>query len=224
MTTAISEYLPMAVGVAISPLPIIAMIVLCVIGKGKSQGTLYLLGWFFAIIGFMVLTVLIGNGADAGTEAEPSTWSILLQFGFAFLLLWLAWDNWRKRPKEGEPIKEPGWVAGLSNSSTAGIIGLAIMMAIVNAKNLPIMASAAVMIAQKDGSWSAGLLDAALFAFIASLGLLIPWLIALIGGDKVKPMLERMQAWLYRYNNIIMTLLFGFLGINALSAALALVT
>ncbi len=224
MTSAISEYLPLAFGVTLSTMPIIAMIVLTVIGEAKTKGTLFLLGWMIAIIGFMVIVVLLGNAANSGTSSEPSVWSIILQFGFAFFLLYLAWDNWRKRPKDGDEIKAPAWIAGLSKMSNAAVFGLGMMIAVFNAKNLPILVSAAIIISQAHDSWGSGLLDAVIFTLIGTIGVALPWFISIIGGDKMKPMLERMRDWLYKYNNIIMTLLFGFLGISALSNALALVT
>ncbi|MFV0408691.1 MAG: hypothetical protein ACK5LJ_03030 [Paracoccus sp. (in: a-proteobacteria)] len=70
-----------------------------------------------------------------------------------------------------------------------------------------------------DQSWGKGLVDAAIFAAIGSLGVVLPWL---IGGEKMNPMLERMRDWLYQHNNIIMAVLFGFLGVNALGGAVAM--
>lgn len=223
MNFAISEYLPMAFGVALSPMPIIAMIILTVIGAAKSKGTAFLFGWFIAIIAFMVFVVILGDQAGAGSESDPSVWSIILQFAFAFLLLFLAWNSWKKRPKKGEEPKEPGWISKLGTMSTPAVFALGMGIAILNVKNLPIIASSAIIIAQAHSTWASGLIDAAVFALIASIGVGLPWAISLIGGEKMKPTLEAMRDWLYQYNNIIMMLLFGFLGINALSAALALV-
>ncbi len=157
-------------------------------------------------------------------EGDPSIFSILLAFGFAFFLIWLAIDNWRKRPKRVEDIKEPGWITGLSKMTNGRIFFLGAVMMILNAKNLPVMASAALSIADANDNWAGGLVDLAIFALIGSLGLMVPWLMSIFGGEKTKHRLERMQKWLYHYNNVIMAILFGFLGMTALGNALAMVS
>ena len=45
MGRAIGELLPSAVGVAISPLPIVAMVLMLVSAHGRANGPAFLLGW-----------------------------------------------------------------------------------------------------------------------------------------------------------------------------------
>ncbi|MFV0408690.1 MAG: GAP family protein [Paracoccus sp. (in: a-proteobacteria)] len=107
MSSVFAQYFPLAIGVAINPMSIIAIVILCIIGKAKAEGTVFVVGWFLSIIGFMVLTVLLGNGAASGAVKDTTILRTILQFAFIFLLLWLAWRNWISRPRKSEQITEP---------------------------------------------------------------------------------------------------------------------
>ncbi len=59
MGAAIGEMLPLAIGIAISPLPIIAVILILTTPKGRSNGLAFLGGWLLglAAVGVIVLVV-----------------------------------------------------------------------------------------------------------------------------------------------------------------------
>ena len=63
MGSAIGEILPLAVGVAISPIPIIAVVLMLSTPKGKGNGLAFLLGW---LIGLGLVGVIVLLVADPG--------------------------------------------------------------------------------------------------------------------------------------------------------------
>jgi hypothetical protein len=72
--TAIGQTLSMAVGVAISPVPIIAVILMLVTRRAGANGPAFIVGWLvgLAIVGAVVL--LLAGPADASDDGEPATW------------------------------------------------------------------------------------------------------------------------------------------------------
>jgi len=72
MGQAIGDFLPSAVGVAISPLPIIAVVLMLVTPRGRLNGPLFVVGWAIGlgIVGPIVLVVADGAGAT-GTPGRP---------------------------------------------------------------------------------------------------------------------------------------------------------
>ena len=70
MGAAIGEMLPLAIGIAISPLPIIAVILMLTTPKGRSNGLAFLGGWLLglAAVGVIVLAV---TDASRGHQANP---------------------------------------------------------------------------------------------------------------------------------------------------------
>ena len=59
MSAAIGEMLPLAIGIAISPVPIIAIILMLITPKARGNGLAFLGGWMLglAIVGTIVLVV-----------------------------------------------------------------------------------------------------------------------------------------------------------------------
>ena len=49
MGEAIGQLLPFAVGVAVSPMPIVAMVLMLITPKAKVNGSVFLLGWVLGI-------------------------------------------------------------------------------------------------------------------------------------------------------------------------------
>src|SRR4051812_29030546 len=107
--------LPAAIGVAISPLPIVAMVLFLVTPRGRVNGPAFLLGWLvgLAILGAIVLA--LSDGADASEGGGPATWVSWLKLALGLLLLLLAVKQWRGRPKVGAETEMLRWMGALDS-------------------------------------------------------------------------------------------------------------
>jgi hypothetical protein len=65
---AIGDLLPAAVGVAISPLPIAAVILMLVSARGRANGAAFLAGWVVGVAGAGTILLLLAGGAGASEE------------------------------------------------------------------------------------------------------------------------------------------------------------
>ena len=74
MADAIGQVLSLGVGVALSPVPIIAVVLMLGTPRARVNGPAFVLGWIvgLTIVGAIVLAVAGGAGADDG--GEPATW------------------------------------------------------------------------------------------------------------------------------------------------------
>ncbi|MFV0388554.1 MAG: GAP family protein [Pyrinomonadaceae bacterium] len=217
----ISDLLPSALGIVASPMPLIAMLVLCIIGVARTSGTFFLLGWFLGAFASIALAVVFNTGDSGSTQNAPSTAQIVMKFVVAFLLLYLAFNNWRTRPKPDDKISAPGWVDKLSKASVLPVFGIGMFLCVLNVKNLPLLLSAALTVSDASKSVVQGLIYDLIFSLMASFGLALPWVITIFGGKNVKKSLESTRDWLFRYNNVIMAVLFLYLGLNSLAGAIS---
>jgi hypothetical protein len=75
MGAAIGQILPLAVGVALSPVPIIAVALMLMSQRARLNGPLFVIGWLIglAVIGVVVLAVAgpDGRGIVRGQSEEP---------------------------------------------------------------------------------------------------------------------------------------------------------
>ena len=95
MGQGISEILTFAVGVAISPVPIIAVTLMLFSQRARVNGPVFLLGW---VVALAIVSGVVYALADQGDAATDSTTSVAIAwgkivFGVLFLGLLLAGVN-----------------------------------------------------------------------------------------------------------------------------------
>jgi len=95
MGAAIGQALPLAVGVALSPIPIIAVALMLMSPRARLNGPGFVLGWLagLAVIGAIVLA--IAGPANASNDGKPATWVSVLKLLLGLLLVLLAVRQWR---------------------------------------------------------------------------------------------------------------------------------
>ncbi|HKN42879.1 MAG TPA: GAP family protein, partial [Propionibacteriaceae bacterium] len=73
MGSVIGEILPLAVGIAISPIPIIAVILMLLSPRAKGTSVGFMIGWLagivVAIVVFTLLSSVIPQDSDGGSSA-----------------------------------------------------------------------------------------------------------------------------------------------------------
>ena len=92
MGEAIGQVLPMAVGVALSPIPIIAVVLMLVTPRAKVNGPMFIVGWLIglAAVGVIVLAVIGPNSTDDGGDAATGVSWLKVVLGILLLLVALA--------------------------------------------------------------------------------------------------------------------------------------
>ncbi len=220
MGQGISEILTFAVGVAISPVPIIAVILMLFSQRARVNGPVFLLGW---VLGLAVVSVVVyvishdGGVATSTTASDSVSWGkIVLGVG----LLLLARRNWRKRPGTGETPELPTWLSTVESVSPPKAFGLAGLLAAVNPKNLILTAGAAAGLAQLGLSTTDAVVAIIVFVAIGSLTILFPVLYALLGGEHAKATLDSAREWLTVHNAAVLTVLFLVFGVDMIAKGL----
>jgi hypothetical protein len=115
----ISEVLTFAVGVAISPVPIMAVILMLFSQRARVNGPLFLTGWALALAVVSGVAYFVSDAGDAATSSTASdtiSWGKIV-FGALFLLL--AARNWRSRPEPGAAPEMPRWMASIDSLAPA---------------------------------------------------------------------------------------------------------
>src|ERR1700734_2149090 len=95
MGKAIGGSLPLAVGIALSPIPIIAVVLMLTSHRAKINGPAFVAGWLLGlgIVGAIVLS--LAGPAGASKSGSPATWVswIKIVLGVLLLLLPAAGDR-----------------------------------------------------------------------------------------------------------------------------------
>jgi hypothetical protein len=209
MGDVLGQVLGNVVGVALSPVPIIALILMLFSQAAARNGLAFLVGWVTGLLVVGVLVLLLGLEAGGGSGSGAGGVMKLL-VGVAFLGLGLR--QWRHRPRAGADPELPGWMATVEDFSAVKAAGLGVVLTAANPKNLGLTLAAAATIGA--GGLSAGGEAAALVVFVllSSLTVLAPVVYYLVAGDRADRALHLLKDWLTVNNSTVMTVLFLVLG------------
>jgi tellurite resistance protein TehA-like permease len=129
MGAAIGQILGLAVGVAISPVPIIAVILMLFSKKATVNSVSFLLGWVLGLLGAGLIVLALGLTASDGGPSTTSGW-IKVALGALFLVL--AVKQWKSRPKKGEQAATPAWMSAIDDFTAVKSFGIAVLLSAVN--------------------------------------------------------------------------------------------
>jgi hypothetical protein len=214
MGQAFGDFLPLAVGVAISPIPIIAVILMLFSGRARQNSLAFLVGWILGIVAAMAILITVASTQDLATGGQPSETSSWIMLILGLLLLVAAVGQWRKRPKPGEAAAMPGWMSKIDSLKPAAALGLGILLSALNPKNLLLIAGGAVVISQADLSSADTAITVGIFTLIGACTVAIPTLAYLFMGAKVQPALDGAKVWLSVHNSAVMAVLLLVIGVT----------
>lgn len=220
MAQGISAVLVFAVGVAISPVPIIAVILMLFSQRARVNGPVFLFGWSVALAvasGVSYVLAVQGNASTSSAAAETIAWGKIV---FGVLLLLLAARNWRQRPALGVVPEPPKWMVGIDGLAPGKALGLGLLFAGVNPKNLMLALAAGTALAELGLSTSEAVWSLVVFVVIASLTIAGPVIYYLVGGETAKSRLDDLKNWLAVHNNAVMAVLFLVFGFDLVAKGL----
>jgi hypothetical protein len=217
MTEGIAEVLTFAIGVAISPVPIIAVILMLFSGRARVNGPMFLIGWAVALSAVSGTAYMAGDAVSDSSGADAVSWSKVL-FGLVFLLL--AARSWRSRPAPGVEPERPKWMAGIDAFSPGKAIALGVLLAGVNPKNLLLAAGAGAALAGLGLPTTDAVVVLIVFVAVGSLTIGGPVIYYLLGGEAARTKLDSAKDWLAVHNDAVMTVLFLVFGVNLISTGI----
>jgi threonine/homoserine/homoserine lactone efflux protein len=213
--------LPVAVAIAIFPVPIIAVVLVLGSPHGRAKGLAFVLAWLVGLGAVGALVLLFAGALDASESGEPATWVNVVLLALGVLLLVLAAKQWRGRPRMGEETQVPGWMRAIDEFTIAKAAGAGFALSGLNPKNVLLTVAAALEIAERGlraGEQAAVLVG---FVLIASVGVLTPLVLTLSLGDRSHGLLEGLRGWMARYNAVIMAVLFLLIGAKLIGDAIS---
>jgi threonine/homoserine/homoserine lactone efflux protein len=218
MGDAIGETISLAVGVAVSPVPIAAVIVMLFTPKARTNAPSFMAGWIvgLSLVGFVVL-MIPGLEVSGG---EPSTTAGVIKGILGGLLLAAGWAAWRKRPGPGEVASAPTWMDAIDGFGIGKSFGMGFILSAVNPKNLLLVVAAGVTIAAGGLSTGQEIGVLAVFVLMAASTIAVPVIGYLIVGDRADATFARAKDWLIQNNSVVMAILLLVFGVSLIGDAI----
>lgn len=220
MGDAVGQILSLAVGVAISPIPIVGVTLMLATPRARSNGPAFLAGWIVGLAVAGTVVLLVSGGADASTSG-PSGWVNVVKLLLGLGLLVLAARRWRSRPAEGAAAEMPGWMKSIDRFTPGRSAALGVALSAVNPKNLILTVGAAAAIAQTGASTGSQAVALVVFIAVATLGTGAPVAIYFAMGERSKRILQALKERMSHNNDVIMAVICLILGAKLIGDAIS---
>jgi hypothetical protein len=221
MGAAIGEMLPLAIGIAISPLPIIAIILILTTSKARTNGLAFLGGWVLGLAVVGVIVLVVADSAGAATSGDTSTIVSTLKLVLGLLLLFLAWRKFQKRPRPGEETPMPKWMRALDDFTPGRCLAMGALLSGPKPKNLILNAAAAAGIAQSGIGGFQQAVVLIVLIIVGSLGIIAPVGVYFAMGDRSAKVLGGWKTWLAANNATVMIVLFVVFGVTLIGKGIS---
>jgi threonine/homoserine/homoserine lactone efflux protein len=213
MGTVLGDILPLALGVAISPMPIIAVILMLLSARATAASLGFMLGWVAGIVVAATILTVIATTAGLSNSGNGSTAGSIIKLILGALLLLLALKQWRGRPRGDVAPEPPKWLAAIDSVTPTKATGLGFALAAINPKNLLMILGAAVAIGQANLSVGQIVAEIAIFTVIAASTVAVPLIAYHLAPVRARTILDEMKTWLVANNSTVMMTLFAVIGV-----------
>jgi hypothetical protein len=210
----IGQLLPLAVGVAISPLPIVAVILVLLSPKAKSSGLGFLAGWVLGIIAVVGVFTLVGGvipAGDAGTQ-HPLVGIVKIVIGA--LLLAVGVRIWVRRPRDRDVPATPRWMGLVATMTLPKGVVFGFVLSVFNPVNLLLSITAGIDIGSSlllpGDEWIA----IAIFTVIGAATVALPVVGYVIAGTRATPLLNTLRVWLIKHNAVLTCTMLLVIGVD----------
>jgi len=211
ITEAVANALPIAIGIALSPLAIAALMIILMTRRAKINAPAFLLGW---LLGFLVVGTLAS--LIPGVETEPGQHSTLpgcVRIALGVLLLFLALLQWLRRPLAGKEAPLPSFFGHLDDMEPSQSCLTGFLLSAAHPKNLPLIAAGVAAIGVYDLRLYAEIIAFSIFIAIASTTIILPIAAYFLAKRSAAALFKRWKNWLLRNNSIVMILLLFVFGV-----------
>jgi len=206
--------LPLAVGMLLSPLPIVAVVAILLSPRGRACAPVYTAAFTLVSVAVVGLGAAGAARASSANGADSRIVSLVLAIVLTIGFTVFAIASWAGRPSHGQPAVAPKWLAAIDGVTPLSAVGLGLVMAITNTKNIPLALKAGAVIGEAHVTPLIGVILCLAVAITGSLLLIVPALVELTGSARVHRGLQALKSQLIAHNAAMMTVLFAILAAN----------
>ncbi|MGW0638331.1 GAP family protein [Nocardia salmonicida] len=208
MGSVLGDLLPLAVGVAISPIPIVAAILMILSKNAGGAAKGFAVGWVGGILIVTVVVTLLAGVLGGSDDKEPSAVVSWIKIVLGAGLVVLAVKQWLSRSNTADPA----WMQAIDTFTVTKAAGLGALLSAVNPKNLLLCVSAGVVIGAGGLSTGGGIVAIVVFTLLASATVLAVVLGYALAADKLRPTLDSARKWLQANNHAVMAVVLLVMG------------
>jgi threonine/homoserine/homoserine lactone efflux protein len=215
----IGAALPAALAIALSPFPVIGIVLILASPSGRRNGPLFAAGWVVGLTALAALVAAMFGAADNpdSTSSAIADWARVIA-GAALIVLGAR--KWRRRPRPGDVEAPPGWMTKLDEATAGKAFVLGVLLSGINPKNFVLTASAATSMAETGIDGTDLLVAVLVFVLIASCTVLGAVVVHFVGGQWGASLLDAVRQFMVANSTPITVVILLILGAKVLGDGL----
>lgn len=212
--------LPLALGIAAAPWAIIALMILLLTPRALKNAYAFLIGWY---VGLMLVGIIILSSPGLMTDTgEPSRIMGWIRLGMAAVFLIFSLLLFRKLPRTRDQKNIPKWIERVDAYGFVQSSILGFLLSTLNFKNSSMVVVGAAFIARQGLAFWQELLSLLLFCLIASIGVLIPFVIFLLFRKEAERIFGKIKIWILKNRVLILLVILLVFGAISLYKGIAI--
>ena len=174
--------------ITLSPLTLVAFILLLAAKGGIWKGLAFILGWMACLVAVIAAVILTTGGNPPRQHTAPSTAVLVVKALLGILLIWIGI---RRRRRRGLPRKPPTWMGWLDRMSPWAAVGFGAFM-----QPWSLVAIGAATVVQAKLSTVGDWLALVVFCLLATSSFLVMELYAVLSPEAAAARLGRIRTWI----------------------------
>jgi hypothetical protein len=135
-------------------------------------------------------------------------------------LIFLGVRKWLKRPRAGDEVELPGWMASLGDMAPMRVLGFGLLASGANPKHFALVASASTAIVEVGIHESDLAVGVGAFVLLSSSTVIAAVVAHAVGGDGARAFLDGVRRFMVANSTTMIVLLLLILGANILGDGL----
>ena len=211
--------LPAALAVALSPFPVIGVVLMLAGSHGRRNGALFAAGWVVGLAFVAAIVVVVFAGADnpESTSSAIADWGrVIVGSGLIVLGVRKRWT----RPRPGDVVAVPRWMASLDEATAGKALVLGALLSGANPKNFVLTAAAATSMVEAGTHGSDLLVAVIVFVLVGSFPVIGAVIVRLVGGQWGISFLDAVRQFMVANSAVITVIVLLILGAKVLGDGL----
>lgn len=208
----LTELIPLALVVALSPLSIIPAVLVLHTPRPRPTGLAFLAGWLVGLAALTAIFVEVSN-LLGGVGNKPPGWASWLRVVVGAALIVFGVYRWLTRKRSAHT---PRWMQSMSKLTPLRAAAMAAVLTVANPKVLFICAAAGLAIGSAGlgatGVWIAEVW----YVVVAASTVAIPILAYVVSGDRLDEPLTKLKDWMERQHATLVAAILFVIGLVVL--------
>ena len=205
----LTELIPLALVVALSPLSIIPAVLVLHTPRPRPTGLAFLVGWLFGLAALTAIFLEVSN-LLGGLGDKPPGWASWLRVVVGAALIVFGIYRWMTRKRSAHT---PGWMQSLSKLSPPRAAAAAAALTVVNPKVLFICAAAGLAIGSEGLGSTRAWVAVVWYVAVAGSTVALPILAYAVSGDRLDGPLARLKDWMERQHAALVAAILVVIGL-----------